>query len=79
MAETDGRRAPDSPRSGSIAAPEPTREAGPRCATTAGAGTLPARRHPNSEPDVPARRRIKWTLFATQSFGSAGFLISSTV
>jgi len=28
---------------------------------------------------LPARRRIKWTLFATQSFGSAGFLISSTV
>jgi MFS family permease len=28
---------------------------------------------------VPFRRRIKWTLFATQSFGSAGFLVSSTV
>lgn len=32
-----------------------------------------------SSPPLPARRRIKWTLFATQSFGSAGFLISSTV
>ena len=28
---------------------------------------------------MPYRRRIKWTLFATQSFGSAGVLISSTV
>ena len=28
---------------------------------------------------VPFRRRIKWTLFAAQSFGSAGFLVSSTV
>ena len=28
---------------------------------------------------MPARHRIKWTLFATQSLGSAGFLISSTI
>lgn len=28
---------------------------------------------------MPFRRRIKWTLFAAQSFGSAGFLVSSTV
>lgn len=28
---------------------------------------------------VPFRRRIKWTLFAAQAFGSAGFLVSSTV
>ncbi|MEZ4455153.1 MAG: MFS transporter [Gemmatimonadales bacterium] len=28
---------------------------------------------------MPHRSRIKWTLFATQSFGSAGFLISSTI
>ncbi len=28
---------------------------------------------------MPFRRRIKWTLFAAQSFGSAGFLVSATV
>lgn len=28
---------------------------------------------------MPVRRRITWTLFATQSFGSAGFLVASTV
>ena len=28
---------------------------------------------------MPLRRRIKWTLFATQSFGSAGLLVASTV
>jgi len=28
---------------------------------------------------VAFRRRIKWTLFAAQSFGSAGFLVSATV
>lgn len=28
---------------------------------------------------MPIRKRIKWTLFTAQSFGSAGFLVASTV
>ncbi len=28
---------------------------------------------------MPVRKRIKWTLFSAQSFGSAGFLVASTV